>query len=83
MDLWSDPNLSPFMAVTAHWIEGEAVTTSTPDFVKLCLRSELVGFVNVPSRHTGEHLAEAYLSVVDHLRIAYKVRYLHLQSTFT
>ncbi|KAH9950785.1 hypothetical protein B0H21DRAFT_679919, partial [Amylocystis lapponica] len=20
MDLWSDPNLVPFMAVTAHWI---------------------------------------------------------------
>ena len=22
MDLWSDPNLTPFMAMTAHWIEG-------------------------------------------------------------
>jgi hypothetical protein len=22
MDMWSDPNLSPFMAVAAHWIEG-------------------------------------------------------------
>ncbi|KAJ7595849.1 hypothetical protein C8J56DRAFT_775322, partial [Mycena floridula] len=21
MDLWTDPNLVPFMAITAHWIE--------------------------------------------------------------
>ncbi|TFK16518.1 hypothetical protein FA15DRAFT_577502, partial [Coprinopsis marcescibilis] len=28
-DCWSDPNLSPFMAVTAHWIE--SVQHVTPD----------------------------------------------------
>lgn len=76
MDMWSDPNLSPFMAVTAHWIEGETIQTVSSEFVALRLRSELVGFVNVPVRHTGEHLAEAFLSVIDRLHITYKVRFL-------
>lgn len=73
MDMWTDPNMSPFMAVTAHWMEGETMKTASTEFVALRLRSELIGFVNVPERHTGEHLAEAFLSVIDRLRITYKV----------
>ena len=26
-NLWTDPNLSPFMAVTAHWIETKVTQT--------------------------------------------------------
>ena len=76
MDMWSDPNLSPFMAVTAHWIAGKPMTTAMSEFVSLELRCELIGFINVPDRHTGEHLAFAFISVLDRVHIARKVRVL-------
>jgi hypothetical protein len=28
-DMWSDLNLTPYMAVTAHWIEAKEVQTSS------------------------------------------------------
>jgi len=41
MDLWSDPNLSPFMAITAHWIETTSGKTlllkETPGMTQECL----------------------------------------------
>lgn len=61
------------MAVTAHWIEGEATKTVSTEFLALRLRSELIGLINVPDRHTGEHLSEAFLTVIDRLRVTYKV----------
>lgn len=73
MDMWSDPNLSPFMAVTAHWIEGiEEVTVNGPKLV-LKLRCDLVGFQRVPGRHDGKHLAYAFLHITDRLDITRKV----------
>lgn len=66
-DLWSDSNLMPFMAVTAHWIQATAIQTSTiedPQYI-LKLRAELVGFHWVPGRHNGVHLAQAFLGVLD------------------
>lgn len=74
MDMWSDPNMSPFMAVTAHWIESETVKTASSSFTSLKLRSELVGFVHVPVRHSGELLAEAFLYVMDRIKVTGKVR---------
>ena len=73
MDMWTDPNLSPFMAVTAHWIE--AKTEETPNGPKriLKLRAELVAFQRVPGRHNGEHLAQAFLYVLERVAIAHKV----------
>lgn len=72
-DLWSDPNLAPFMAATAHWIE--AVIHDTPQGAQyeLKLRAELIGFHRVPGRHSGEHLAQALLYVLDRLSITDKV----------
>jgi len=73
MDMWSDPNLSPFMAVTAHWIEAKSVSTPNGQQYQLNLRSDLIGFHRVPGRHTGEHLAHAFIYVLDRIQIADKV----------
>src|SRR6266436_2883755 len=72
-DMWSDPNKSPFMAVTAHWIE--ATTQETPHGPQhiLKLRADLIGFHRVPGRHDGEHLAHSFLHVLDRVSIAWKV----------
>jgi hypothetical protein len=72
MDIWSDPDLKAYMAVTAHWMECQSLQTSQ----KISLRADLIGFVNVLSNHTGEHLAEVFLLIIDCLNIANKVRFL-------
>jgi hypothetical protein len=71
-DCWTDPNQSPFMAVTAHWIQAvdEKTSGGTP---KLCLRADLIGFHRVPGRHTGEHLGHCFLHILDRLKILEKV----------
>jgi hypothetical protein len=73
--MWSDPNLVPFMAVTAHWID--AKTEDTPNGLKhtLTLWADLIGFLRVPGRHTGDHLAQAFLFILDRLKITEKVHY--------
>ena len=73
MDIWTDTNLSPFMAVTAHWIE--ATMEDTPNGLQkiLKLRADLVGFHHMPGRHDGKHLAHAFILVTDRLDITEKV----------
>jgi hypothetical protein len=71
-DMWSDPNRTPFMAVTAHWIEPVFEETPTGRKRTLQLRADLVGFIRVPGRHTGEHLAHAFLYITDCLHITEK-----------
>ena len=73
MDMWSDPNLTPFMGVTAHWIEATEVQTPAGIDYILKLRSDLIGFHRVPGRHMGEHLAVAFLYVLDRVGITDKV----------
>ena len=72
-DMWSDTNLSPFMAVTAHWIEGKTENTINGPRRVLKLRSDLIGFLRVPGHHTGEHLAHALLHITDRVGITDKV----------
>ena len=57
------------MAVTAHWIE--AVEQRKPEglVTELRLRAELIGFHQVPGRHTGEHLAAAFYYVLERVDI--------------
>lgn len=71
MDMWSDTNLSPFMAVTAHWIEATTQQTSMGPQHILKLRTDLIGFHCVPGRHDGEHLAHAFLHVTDRIGITF------------
>jgi hypothetical protein len=73
MDLWSDPNLTPYMAVMAHWLEATLIQTDKGPRYKLKLRTDLVGFHRVPGRHTGEHLAQAFMVIMDRLGAALKV----------
>jgi hypothetical protein len=61
------------MAVTAHWIEAKTSTRSTTQQPQLALRADLIGFIHVPGRHTGEHLAHALLRVLDRIHITEKV----------
>ncbi len=71
--MWSDPNLSPFMAVTAHWIESMSEDTPTGPKPAFRLRADLIGFYNVPGRHSGEQLAYKFLEITDRLKITNKV----------
>jgi hypothetical protein len=73
MDMWSNPNLMSFMAVTAHWIEGTTEETVEGPKLTLKLRADLVGFQHVPGRHTGEHMAHAFVHITDRLHIMEKV----------
>lgn len=74
MDLWTDSNLTPFMAVTAHWIQGiQKETIGGPKLI-LKLRSDLIGFQQVPGHHDGKHLAVAFIYITDRIGITHKVR---------
>jgi hypothetical protein len=83
MDMWSDPNMSPFMAVTAHWIEGVEEETASGTKLNLRLRSDLIGFKNLPGRHTGEHMAHAFLHITDRLKITNKVSFIIIIYNFS
>ena len=57
------------MAVTAHWTQGELTTTPQGPQYKLDLRADLIGFHRVPGRHNGEHLACAFIYILDRIDI--------------
>jgi len=69
MDIWSDPNLRPYMAVTAHWIE----SFKDGKDEHLRLESALIGFREMPGHHSGEHLSTAFIHILDRLNITDKV----------
>lgn len=79
MDMWSDSNLAPFMAVTAHWIQGVWEETVGAKRLVLKLRADLIGFQRVPGRHDGEHLAVAFLFITDRIKITEKVTYICIE----
>jgi len=57
------------MAITAHWISHQAKSTSQGSYNIISFRSELIAFCPVPKRHTGEHLAEVFLSIFERYQI--------------
>jgi hypothetical protein len=65
------------MAVTAHWVQTtpKPVEPSGPpeSKFKLTMRSELIAFHNLPGRHTSEHLAHAFLAILDRVNTTEKV----------
>ena len=73
MDLWSDPNLAPFMAVTAHWMESTTVQTGKGPQHLINLHSDLIGFYHVTGHHDGECLATVFMEILDHIEITLKV----------
>ena len=72
MDIWSDPDRKPYMAVTAHWIEHQVSQTLQH---KINLRVDLIGFLYIPDSHTGKCLAEAFLFIIDCFDISNKVSF--------
>jgi hypothetical protein len=72
-DMWSDPNMTPYMAVTAHWLQSTVQATQHGPQHILKLRADLVGFLRVPGRHDGEHLAHAFIYILDRISITPKV----------
>jgi hypothetical protein len=83
-DVWSDPNLTSFMAVTAHWIEGVEVKTMAGIQKKLEMRADLIGFHMIPGRHTGKHLAHCFHFILEQLKITQKacLSLLHYLATY-
>ena len=73
IDMWTDLNKTPYMAVTAHWLEQVSLQQQK---VNLC--TDLISFVHVPGTHTGKHLAEVFLWVIDYLKLDKKIRFLIL-----
>ena len=69
MDMWTDPNLTPYMAITGHWIQHKKMSTPSGDQQLLELRADLVGFLRVPGHHTGQHLAHTFTHITDRLKI--------------
>ena len=73
MDLWSDSNHIPYMAVMSHWIQGILKETADGTKLILKLRADLIGFQQVPGHHDGAHLASAFIYITDRVRITNKV----------
>lgn len=68
-DLWTDPDQNPYMAVTAHWVEAVIMDTIDGPQYSLKLRVDLIGFLQVHGRHTGELLARAFEHILDRVGI--------------
>ena len=69
-DMWTDPDLKPYMAVTAHWLQN---VQSPGGEKRLALRASLIGFLHFPGVHTGEQLAEAFSSIIKQSGLGHKV----------
>jgi hypothetical protein len=70
MDIWSDQNRQPYLAITAHWIAKITGTNS------LQLKVALIVFHRLRGNHDGETLAEAVLDLLDRAGVTVKVRLL-------
>jgi hypothetical protein len=58
-DIWSDENLCPFFAITAHWIQCHVDGS-------LVIRADLPAFSYIPGSHSGENIAKAVYAVLEH-----------------
>ena len=65
-DLWSDPNLTGYMAVTAHYMKMD-------ENGNLIQHNQLVAFQQVQGSHTGKNLAHYFFQIFKELGVLYKV----------
>ena len=77
--MWSDGDLKPYMAVTAHWMEQ---SHSSNGQQQVNLRADLIGFVHVPGSHTGDCLAEVFLFILNRMGLAKKVLFISFNYYF-
>lgn len=66
-DLWSDPILDSYMAVTAHYLVRDKTTR------KLQWRSGLVAFRFIEGSHTGVNLGRNFVKILQELGVLHKV----------
>jgi len=62
LDAWTSPNCIAFLGITAHWISKDWK-----------LKEVLIGFHKLSGSHSGENLADAFVSCCDELNILSKV----------
>ncbi|KAG9018943.1 hypothetical protein FRB90_008137, partial [Tulasnella sp. 427] len=65
-DLWSDPNLVSYMALTAHWIAKGSNGEWTP-------QTRLLAFKHVKGSHSGANLANEIFEVLESAGILHKI----------
>jgi hypothetical protein len=68
-DLWSDPDIKYYMAVTAHWLELVHLQGGQK---KITIRADLIGFIHVPGQHTGEKLAKIFHFIISRVGLIKK-----------
>jgi len=67
-DIWSDQNLQPFLAMTAHWI------AKINSMNALQFKKALIAFHWVQGRHNANSLAVTTLALLDRADVTIKVR---------
>lgn len=67
------------MGVTAHRIDMVEATGPAGSRTLLQLRSYLIGFHCIPGQHSGEHLAQLLIYILDRLGIISKVSNVQLR----
>ncbi|KAI3621924.1 hypothetical protein WG66_015806 [Moniliophthora roreri] len=76
-DGWTDLNLFPFIAITAHWIKEVVILEKTKCGIQmqtlLEFHSDVIAFHEVLVSHTGAHLKEAFLYLVNWLGLLKKI----------
>jgi hypothetical protein len=70
MDIWSDPLLQSYLALTAHWI------AEVPGTSALQLKTALIAFHRLCGSHSGRLLAKTVMRLLDRAGITAKVRQL-------
>jgi len=58
-DVWSANNFDSYIAMTAHWIGEDGPSNG------LSLKTTLIAFHCLTSRHTGEQLTKTILQLID------------------
>lgn len=76
MDIWSNQNLAPYLAITAHWIARVGEGRSGSRTTSLRLKTALVAFHRLTGSHDGASLAQAVLQLLDRAQVTLKVRVL-------
>ncbi|KAK0245022.1 hypothetical protein EDD85DRAFT_943389 [Armillaria nabsnona] len=69
------------LLLRAHWIQPQLVNTPHGPQKHLVYCADLIGFHRLPGRHTGEHLAQAFIYALDRLGIASKMGWLTADNT--
>ena len=63
------------MAITAHWIEAKSVPIAEGPHYILKVWSELIAFHHLEGLHSGSHLADTFIQILERYKVAKKVSY--------